>query len=87
VLELHPHRLAVQPGEVVLGVPDGAHTVYKGFGDTVVEGVAGDGLQFVELPVVKVKAGSLLETLGASIMWVILGYNLQSQTQGVHLGS
>ena len=57
------------------------------FGDTVVEGVAGDGLQLVELPVVQVEAGRLLETLGASIMWVILGYNLQSQTQGVHLGS
>ena len=55
------------------------------FGDTVVKGVAGDGLKFVELPVVKVKAGRLLETLVA--MWVILGYNLQTQTQGVHLGS
>jgi hypothetical protein len=85
VLELHPHRRAVQPGEVVLGVPDGAYTVYKGFGDTVVEGVAGDGLQLVELPVVKVKAGSLLETLGT--IRVILGYNLQTQTQGIHLGS
>ena len=76
MLELHAHRLAVQPGEVVLGVPDGAHTLDKRFGDTVVEGVAGDGLQLVELPVVKVEAGRLLETLGA--MWVILGYNLQS---------
>ena len=69
MLELHPHRLAVQPGQVVLGIPDGALMVDERFGDTVVKGVAGDGLKFVELPVVKVEAGRLLETLGA--MWVI----------------
>ena len=65
MFELHAHRLAVHLGEVLFGLPDGAHSVYEGPGDPVVQGVAGDGLQFVQLPVVQVEAGRLLE-LGAS---------------------
>ena len=65
MFELHSHLLAVHLGEVLFGLPDGAHSLLKRLGDPVVQGVAGDGLQLVQLPVVQVEAGRLLE-LGAS---------------------
>ena len=84
VFELHAHRGAVNLIEVLLGLPDRADLVNEGSGHPVVQGVASDCLQLVQLPVVQVEACRLLE-LGA--MCVRPRYNLQTQTQGVHFGS
>ena len=86
MFELHAHRGAVNLIEVLLGLLDRADLVNEGPGHPIIQGVARDGLQLVQLPVVQVEAGGLLE-LQASIMRVTLWYTLQTEAQGVHLGS